>query len=69
MVAHIKLCVLALLIQRVAELRAKRSWLRIRTELKAVCVRRRHQIQRRARSRLQRPELLMELERRYNKLV
>jgi transposase len=37
-VAHVKLCVLALLIQRVAELRAERSWMRIRHELDKVQV-------------------------------
>jgi len=35
-VAHVKLCVLALLLQRVAELRAERSWMRIRHELDRV---------------------------------
>jgi len=37
-VAHVKLCVLALLLQRVAELRAERSWMRIRHELDKVQV-------------------------------
>jgi transposase len=37
-VAHVKLCVLALLIQRVAELRAEKSWMRIRHELDKVQV-------------------------------
>lgn len=37
-VAHVKLCVLALLLQRVAELRAERSWMRIRHELGKVQV-------------------------------
>ncbi len=35
-VAHVKLCVLALLLQRVAELRAERSWMLIRHELDKV---------------------------------
>lgn len=35
-VAHVKLCVLALLIQRIGELRAGRSWMRIHTALQKV---------------------------------
>ena len=37
-VAHVKLCVLALLLQRIAELRAGRSWMRIRHALRQLQV-------------------------------